>query len=292
MAAACLAAGLMVSPWASTAHAGGNFKDWEAELEPPGSKIEGDPAAESATGGCFYDSKPIDCTLGDAWWDGHCYVSVYSSDPSDPEAAAFWKNAGKQTGVLVACKYWPNGSEVFGYTPSSVYWVESASQPPSPQEYSDAAHLLVKGTVTAPDIGVFPGGLADSHPKASGLVGVPTWFWAENPGPGVGSEVTKSTKVNGHELEATVSFMETVYDTGDGNTVTCGLGSVPVNVHRPQESYTGCDHTYMERGTYTITATTYVEVNWTGEGRSGRLELSVERTGEYRVGENQVVIVP
>jgi hypothetical protein len=188
--------------------------------------------------------------------------------------------------------YWNDGSDAMGYRQASVYWAESASQPPSPQELSDAAYLLVKGTVTAPDIGVFPGGLADTHPKASGLVGVPTWFWAENPGPGVGSPDTKSTMVNGHNLEATASFLRTEYDTGDGHTVTCGLGSVPVNVHRPKESLSGCGHTYMERGTYTITATTYVEVSWKGPGRKGRFELIVDRTGEYRMGENQAVIVP
>jgi hypothetical protein len=48
----------------------------------------------------------------------------------------------------------------------------------------------------------------------------------------------------------------------------------------------------MEPGTYTITATTYVEVSWSGAGRKGRFELVVDRTGEYRMGENQVVIVP
>jgi hypothetical protein len=289
--AAVIGCGLLLAALAPLANAKDNAA-FDLPLDVPGSTPEGTPAVDEATGECAYLGSTIPCWDDGGWWNGECYAHTYSTDPNDPDSVkkAWWDSFGRTSGMLLQCRNGDYGPCFVSEQPP--YWVDTQTQPPSLQELSDAAHLLIQGTVTAPGIGVFPGGLADGHPQASGLVGVPTWFWAENPGPGVGSRETKSTSVNGYTLEATVSFVETVYDTGDGHTVTCGLGSAPVNVHRPKESPSGCGHTYMEPGTYTITATTYVEVNWSGAGQSGRFELVVDRTGEYRMGENQVVIVP
>jgi hypothetical protein len=289
MSAACVIGLLMASAVTSTAHAGNGTKAWEQPLTVPFTSTEDGPAVEGAAGACYFDGKPIKCTYFNAWWNGWCYAALYSSDPNDPDTdkQAEWLSSGKTDGVLMVCL----ADEKQSFADPRPYWSETEDRLPSLEELADEAYLVVKGIVTAPDIGVFPGGLADGHPKASGLVGVPTWFWAESPGPGVGSPDTKSTEVKGYTLEATASFMKTVYDTGDGHTVTCDLGSAPVNVRKPTNSPTGCEHTYMERGTYTIKATTYVEVEWSGAHWSGRLELSVDRSGVYRVAENQVVIV-
>jgi hypothetical protein len=289
MAAICLVGGLMVSAGASTAYAGANL-EWGADVEISDSSTAGGPAVEGAAGTCYEGEVPIPCIENGGWWNGQCYVTTTRYYPDNPNLPSneWFERLGKTDGVMLRC-VWPGLS---GFMTLNPWWSETEDKPPSLEELSDAAYLLVKGSITAPDVGVFPGGLADGHPQASGLVGVPTWFWAENPGPGVGSPDTKTTMVDIHVLRATASFLRTVYDTGDGHTVTCGLGSAPVNIHRPTKSYSGCDHTYMERGTYTITATTYVEVTWKGAGKSGRMELSVDRTGEYRMGENQVVNVP
>ncbi|MDR1264017.1 MAG: hypothetical protein LBK42_00215, partial [Propionibacteriaceae bacterium] len=86
------------------------------------------------------------------------------------------------------------------------------------------------------------------------------------------------------------TLVKTIWDTGDGNTVTCDLGVEPVNVRKVKPPPTGCGHTYLERGDYTITATTHVQVQWSGAGRSGTIPLTVSRSAVYHVGEIQVVI--
>jgi hypothetical protein len=176
-----------------------------------------------------------------------------------------------------------------------IRWTPVVEPPPSLQTLTDAAYLLLEGVVEAPQIGIWPGAIRNDDPtdddlEPMGLVGVPTWFWAEDAGPGVGWPETMTTTVNGFTLRATVSVVKTGWQTGDnGQVVVCGLGSVPRDRHHQAPSPSGCDHTYLERGDYTITATTHVVVEWSGAGRSGSIPITVERSGLYHVGEIQVL---
>jgi hypothetical protein len=122
---------------------------------------------------------------------------------------------------------------------------------------------------------------------------MPAWFWSKDPGPGVGAPDSKSTTVRGYTIRATAFFVKTVWDTGDDEakprTVVCDLGVEPVNVRHVKPAPTGCGHTYMKRGDYTITATTHVRVDWSGAGRSGSIPVTVSRSAVYHVGEIQVL---
>jgi hypothetical protein len=178
--------------------------------------------------------------------------------------------------------------------PPTFFWRQSAAPPPSAADLEAAARLLLQGQVVAPGIGVFPGFIDGTDPKATGIVGWPTWFWADQPGDGVGTADTQSTTVRGYTLRATARLVDIVYDTGDGHQVTCGLGAIPtgMNLRQPADPPPACGYTYPERGHYTVAATTQVVVDWSGAGRSGSIPLTVSRSGGYDVGEIQVLIVP
>jgi hypothetical protein len=251
-----------------------------------------------ATASCVWEGKIIDCAGPDGtWWDGYCYVGVMPNDPSDTIWEWWWlyysKTLGVTSGVLLSCEYWGDGTKLDWYVKYYVerpYWVETDTKP-SLQDLTNQVYLMVNGIITAPQIGIFPGDLEENNPEAMGLVGVPTWFWSKEPGPGIGSTWTKTDTVLGHTLTVEAKLDKTVWDTGDGEEVVCGLGTKPYNVHKPKRSLSHCDHVYMERGTYTVTATSHVNVTWSGAGRSGSFSVSVQRSGSYHVGENQVLIV-
>jgi hypothetical protein len=181
--------------------------------------------------------------------------------------------------------------------PSPVIWVAAAEQLPSEQDLSEAARVAVSGRVTAPAIGVFPGGLATTDPQVMGLVGVPAWFWVKNAGWGIGRSETVwdsvTTPSGTYSLAATVSFAKTVYDTGDGVLTCRNLGDDPNGrVHDPQEPPRGCFHTYLDRGLFHVVATTHLTIDWVGAGKQGQIrDLTVVQERDYRVGEIQVVAV-
>jgi hypothetical protein len=50
---------------------------------------EDEDDAESVTVNCMFEGEVISCTgPHGTWWDGRCYVDVYSDDPSDPNPSA------------------------------------------------------------------------------------------------------------------------------------------------------------------------------------------------------------
>jgi hypothetical protein len=289
---------LMAGAFANTAAADvGITNEFTVDLTVDTSRGEAD--AGSATAGCWDGDTAISCTGPfDTWWTGDCYAKVYSDDPSDPnpDAKWWWDRLGETSGVLLYCMYYRSGGTLhLSRSTDDIrpFWVDSAT-PPSLVDLTNEAYLLVNGAITAPQIGIFPGDLEENNPEAMGLVGVPTWFWSKDAGPGIGFPWTGTAEIPGdtrNKLTVTAELNRTVWDSGDGGQVVCGLGTEAHNIHRPTPSPSRCDHIYMERAKYTVTATTYVNVTWKGAGRSGSFTLSVQRSGVYRVGEIQVVNV-
>jgi len=248
----------------------------------------GGGGAVEASWGC--PDAPNGCESGGGTWNGRCYEKVLTTDPTDDTPIGhepgtpgityrdLW--AGRKTGAIKACGTggWP-------------FWSPSPDAPPSGEDIARLILLKVQGIVTAPGLGVFPGALQEDDAEAMGLVGVPTWFWADNPGPGIGSPLIVTDSLGGYALTGQAVLDHIDYDTGDNAVVTCGVGSVPAGVHRPTHSYSNCDHTYEHRGTYVITATTYVAVEFWGAGKHGAMTLELQRSGTYHVGEIQVLIV-
>jgi len=279
--------------------------------------VPGDNAAGATGGGtgngpgiCSRaDGRIIDCNGPDnTVWNGSCWERVFFDSPAaalvhfndgdlpyagadDTDFWAYYAPGGHATttGVIVIC-YDPDGG------PTRVFWRESAAPPPSAAQLAAAAELLLKVRLTAPGIGLFPGRLdGDDSGDDDGLVGWPTWFWADAPGDGVAGPLTLSTSVNGYTLRATASLDDIVYDTGDdGHTVTCHLGHEPTAAEKAQRADPPppCSWTYSQRGDYTVTATTHLTIAWTGAGRSGTVPVTVSRSGHYHVGEIQVLVIP
>ena len=50
-----------------------------------------------------------------------------------------------------------------------------------------------------------------------------------------------------------------------------------------------CGYTYTRQGVYTVAATSYWEVAWTGIGQSGTIALNFSRSATITMGEVQVL---
>jgi len=134
-------------------------------------------------------------------------------------------------------------------------------------------------------IGIVP------EPRAGsvGIIGMPTWMWAQNPSQSTWGPVTKSASAAGSTVTATAKVDRVVWAMGDGSTVACtGPGTAYLDSFGKEPS-PSCGHTYTRQGAYTVRATSYWTVLWAGAGQSGTIPLTFTQTTNITMGEAQVL---
>jgi hypothetical protein len=126
------------------------------------------PATPQESAGCFTSDKvQVPCAWEGAWWNGACYVGVYSSSPDDPDPAhrQWWDYYGQTEGNLLTCKFSVTGGTISNFGADILVWWAATPDPaPSAAELANAAYLLVEGVITAPGIGMSPGPLVEDNP--------------------------------------------------------------------------------------------------------------------------------
>lgn len=121
------------------------------------------------------------------------------------------------------------------------------------------------------------------------VVGFPLWLWTDGPR-------TLSATRSAHGITFTLAATQrsTTFAMGDGNTVSCATTQpYPAQV-TPGTPSPVCGYVYQKgkarKGTYTVTATTYWDVQWSALGYSGTLPARMTGTRELPVGELQAVV--
>lgn len=125
-------------------------------------------------------------------------------------------------------------------------------------------------------------------------VGVPVWMWAaEQTTLNYGTHsITETMGGLTMTLDAQVERVE--WDMGDNTTITCGPGQAYVTSYGVTDS-PSCGHRYAQTsadqpdGKYTVTATSYWNVAWSGGGQSGTITFDLQTTTQVEVLELQSV---
>jgi len=106
------------------------------------------------------------------------------------------------------------------------------------------------------------------------LIGFP--YWLTVPGD---DTLTTTATAQGLTLTMTAHRVRAVFETGDGTTLSCtsvqpwpGPARAYDAKNNPLESPV-CGHRYQSLGSVTIRATTYWEVDWSGEGQTGMIPV-------------------
>ncbi|MDU1203731.1 MAG: hypothetical protein E7A06_12395 [Clostridiales bacterium] len=143
----------------------------------------------------------------------------------------------------------------------------------------------------APEISSTP-----NNPNTLGAVGLPVWYWVENPGPTTTGPNTTTAAVGSVSVTATAKFKGLTIDTGDGNTITCSGPGTPYPGTGIEES-PDCGHIYTEMSddqpgqVYTVNTTAKWEVTWTSNtGASGTIPVNLTTSKEIRIGSYQTVV--
>lgn len=120
-------------------------------------------------------------------------------------------------------------------------------------------------------------------------VGYPLWLWTEGP-----RTVTATESAYGYTFTLRARYRSTTFGMGDGKTVRCTDTTAYRRAIRPGTASPTCGHTYLTAardGTYTVTATTHWDVDWSVAGFSGTLPGTHSASRRLPVGELQAIVV-
>lgn len=233
------------------------------------------------------DVVPVACTSAAGDWSNTygCYIQRFDPQPPiDPS------HAGRPGAVYKCTIPPPHGG-------STSLWLENppeaSGQGPSPRAVAQMA--VDSMDLTAIDIGIVP----EPTPGKVGIVGLPVWMWAANPGPTSTGPNTASASAGGITITATARIDRITWDMGDGNTVVCDGPGTPYQDRFGKSPSPDCGYTYtttsanQSGGRFTVTATSNWVVSWEGAGQSGTIRLDgLARSVQVAIGEVQVLVLP
>lgn len=241
----------------------------------------GKPAAKEP---CSYllegVERPVPCRTKDGWWSQSEQAYCRAASPQPPKNDPAW--AGRTTGQIFECTRSLDPRLV------GVRYLVWLAEPPNgapPDPARLAASAVATMNLRAVSVGIVP----ESRPDAIGLVGMPVWMWNASDAAETWGPVTKSASAGGYTVMATAKVDKVVWSMGDGHVVVCRTpGTVYRDSFGKSESPT-CGYRYDQQGRYTVRATSYWHVDWSGIGQSGSIPLQFSDSAVITVGEVQVL---
>jgi len=218
--------------------------------------------------------------------DGQKCIPAGLADPQPPKSDPVWE--GHTDGAIYTCVVGPAAGGGGGISaPITIrYWAATAPVAPPPPDPEDLARQAIASMgLRAVDIGIVPEPVAGSI----GLVGMPTWMWAANPGEATVGPITRTASAGGFTVTATARLDNIVWTMGDGSTVTCAGAGTPYADSYGKSSSPDCGHTYTRQGRYNVSATSYWTVAWQGIGETGTIPLDFVNGTAITMGEAQVI---
>lgn len=237
---------------------------------------------------CIFDwvePEVVECHNVFGTWIDSLQSWCRPADPQPPQDSPIWE--GNTEGAIYDCVHGLAGHGVPGTHGGRIWLPGPPEAGPTPRELADQA--VAQMDFRAGQIGLAP------PTDTMSVVGADTWLWIANPGETTTGPITRTASAGGTTVTATATIDRIEWDMGDGTVVTCtGPGTPYLKVHGNADS-PDCGHTYTRSSAnqpgeqYTITATTYWTIAWSGGGQSGTLAMDFSRSTQVRVGEIQVL---
>ncbi len=240
---------------------------------------------------CMWNGSPVPCSTSDGWYDAAtgCYLSLDSDRPllgPDPSKTDPTIQRYRCTLIVAIVDQRPAVEVMI----QPVFRRKGRATPVvDPREV--AREVVAEMTMRAIKIGMVP------RPGRTGYVNLPVWMWVADPGPETTGPLTVTKAEQGLSITATATLDRIVWDMGDGSTVTCGAGTPYVETEQVEDS-PDCGYRYQATskhvpgGRYTVTATSYWNVHWTGGGTEGDINgLDFGQSVRVPIGELRPVIV-
>lgn len=225
----------------------------------------------------------VPCQIGDWHWVQGWLAYAKLTDPQPPKSDPVW--GGNDDGAIYTTGRWLGDPRI---NPGEIgeRWAPEPPWDAIPNPIEIALEAVAAMQLRAVNIGIVP----DDADGSVGLIGLPTWMWAENPTENTVGPITRSASAGGYTVTATGELTQVVWDMGDGTTVTCDGRGTPYEDSYLDSDSPDCGHRYQSPGEYTVTPTSYWTINWSGMGQSGVFHLEVSDSTTITIGEAQVIV--
>jgi len=227
---------------------------------------------------CMWGDKELPCKSAQGTWYSpeQCYI-----DPVDPPLDFSDPNwQGHTDGRLYYCR-------VTGVATGTPYiiWFADAVPPPDPE--SLARRAIAQMQLRPITIGIVP----NDDPDSVGLVGMPIWLWAANPGDQTIGPISRSVSEGGFTVTATAKVDRIRWSLGDGGVKTCNGPGTPYKLSYGITESPTCGYRFDSQGEFTVTARSDWIVNWTGIGETGSFRVYLTQNTQVVIGELNVLTV-
>ncbi|RZU19086.1 hypothetical protein EV645_1292 [Kribbella rubisoli] len=270
---------------------------------PPTERVKATPGAKKpGASACVFEGQVVPCRTKDGFFDAASGCYLYPLDA--PRSLDHW----------TAISDYPPGTRFYGCwkilgvvdgKPVGELTLESVNRPPGATRTIDpreaARRVVATMKFVAPQLGLSPYVQSVNH---VGIVNVPVWMWVTDPGSTTTGPQTKRAAIGGVGIEATGTVERIEWAMGAGKTVTCkGAGTPFTKVMaagkslKDMPSSPTCGYRYAKTsrcekgGTFTVTATAYWNVHWTGGGMEGDIPLDFSRSIPLQVTDLRPVLV-
>lgn len=282
-----LSAGLGVVGMVSAAHAvptecqtRDSYGTCQITVENPGTSGRGGSSGKNDGGSRGGSAGPKSPALMRTVRGQEC-IYLGRVTPQPPKTEEVWE--GRANGAIHECVYKLGGT--FSGTQTLMYWAAAGSDAAvDPRVLADRAVRAMN--LQAVGIGIVP----EDGPGRVGIIGMPTWMWVANPNDRTVGPISRSASSGGATVTANASLSRIVWDMGDGKKVPCAGRGTPYADSFGKQSSPTCGHTYTRPGKYTVTATSFWTVNWSGMGQAGTIPLTFSETTTITMGEAQVLV--
>jgi len=236
-------------------------------------------------GGCTWSGQQVPCQDPDFGYyiGGGCYWERLDPPPTGLTPPDGKDSANGAWGVRTC--YTGPGSTV---VQQLYYWMDNPPGGPTPADLAQQA--LAKIRLLGAQIGITP------KPNGSGAVGLPVWLWTAVT-PGTWGPQSANASGGGITVTITARAQRIVWSMGDRGAVTCHNPGTPYEPRYGNSMSPTCGYRYTApsvtaanpNGRYTVTATTYWRVDWSGGGQGGVLTPTSQSQTSVRIGEIPVV---
>lgn len=261
---------------------------------------DGGPVDSGSGASCYFDPSrqgfpavpagPVPCSSDLGAWSNvlGCYVRVLDPQPG-PDDPAWSGHSPDEGGAVYGC-YQPLPLDIDIYL-----WLESpptaSGSGPSPRQVAEMA--IDEMDLRAIEIGVVP----EPGTGSVGLVGMPVWMWAAEPGPSTVGPISASASAGGITVTATAQIHSIAWDMGDGHAVVCRGAGTEYHASYGRQPSPDCGHVYttssagMPDDAFTVTAISDWVITWEGAGQTGTIRMGgLTASVQIAVGEAQVLV--